>query len=209
MLAELQRRQENVANVILTETKPGDLIMLEGPLTKTPWEELVPTLKTLDEAHKELFVRHADFYLDIANYARSIGRRAASVDSGLNSRFGRIGNFLYFLNPAHKEEAQLAIEHQRNRVMEARIKGHNPKLVVTTMAHIHGIIHTVQPTKLITTNGKIYPGATIREASLKAHQKRLPEIEKLEKLRLERQRLRREALKKQSKPAPVKIHLRN
>jgi len=185
VLDKIQSRQESVADAILRETKPHDLIMLEGPVERTPLENLAPYLRQLPKEKREAYVRHADFYADIAEYAKSIGRRVQSMDSGLNRRFAELSSYLLGLPPALKEESELAAHHQRDRIMEKRIKKFTPKLVVTTREHSYWLLHTIKPRKFISEQGS-FEWWQIEGAAKKQYDIRLEKIARLNQLRNKR-----------------------
>jgi len=201
-LEELMRRKVAAANAVLAETKPGDLVMLEGPVIRSPMEKMKEVLSKVKPAWVEVMVRNTDFYPDIAEFAKQHGRRVALLDTGLNSGFGYLFKKLPLndQNDSAHDEAWLVMEHKRNAVMESRVKAKNPKLVIAACQHVRWLVHVVQPTKFVNAEGKTYLMDEIRQGAFNAYRKKLEGVERMNKLRKER-RSRRNAELAQRKAA--------
>ncbi|MBN2127104.1 MAG: hypothetical protein JW703_01790 [Candidatus Diapherotrites archaeon] len=146
---QARKRLEKAKKIIDSESKPGDLIMIESPEEeKTSYwgkdEELAK--KYWDKGLNECI----NFYYNLAEYAKSRGRKVLSLESGTTRSGGRFIKSL--AEQTSTPELELRREYimriQRNKLMEAKINAKKPKLVLTAKWH-ESYLENMKPKKTI------------------------------------------------------------
>jgi hypothetical protein len=115
-------------NAIDKETKPGELILVETP-----------------EAER---AGAFDFYHKLFAYARAIGRRVESIESGLLGCGGRLdwaSNNLPDFPPGEQERVLYLVGPRRDKSMQRIIQSRKPRMIIVASGHAIAIKKEMKP----------------------------------------------------------------
>ena len=161
-------RFKDAARAILSETKPGDLVLIEAPIEKFRKADLTTEFlhaQKLSASDAKYFRKSLNFYARLAEFARRYGRKVNSVDTGVmrsfNSKLYKLGEAK--LSPSLTKEKEL-LAWQRNGLMCSRIEKLKPKMVIVAEAHAAFIENRFHPIKVISDYPEILRPSLAREA---------------------------------------------
>jgi len=137
---ELEKRLEAGKKLIADYSKPGDLVMFESP---EEW-----TLKTYQKSFNEASIefwdgiakRHLNFYHELSEYAKSKGRRVASLDSVITKPGNKFWNLeirglLDSTIRRNKLRYDYIVQQERTDVMQSKIQRSKPNLAIMAASH--------------------------------------------------------------------------
>ncbi len=133
---QLQERLDFAKKVIDTETNPDDTIMLESPehWAFSRFKEVFAGSKN-EFAWDGIMRDSLNFYFDLAEYAKSKGRKVESLESGLHRPESRL---VYAAARGHEFEPEIRgrldylTTYRRDLFFIKKIVVTKPKLVITT-----------------------------------------------------------------------------
>ncbi|MFH0955197.1 MAG: hypothetical protein V1777_03770 [Candidatus Micrarchaeota archaeon] len=150
---QLQERQDFAKKVIDTETKPGDTIMLESP---EPWT--FSRFKEVFKGSKNEWVWDGimrdslNFYFDLAEYAKSKGRKVESLESGLHQPESKLVYAAargHEFEPETRERLDYLTVYRRDLSFPKKIAATKPKRVIATFFHAVSIEDALKPRRAV------------------------------------------------------------
>jgi hypothetical protein len=161
----VQQKIEFGKRRIDSETKSGDLILIESPDPVTFEQFLenmgVPNIQELPNRELiklrwELFLReNFNMYHTLADYARSKGRKVETLESGMTDDKSRLTKAMCDLFKFPIEKARRInriIVVRRHMGMEKKIQSKKPQLVIAASGHVAQLEETFKPRRTIYQN---------------------------------------------------------
>lgn len=152
----INQRVKFAKKIILTESKPGDTVLIESPISdqkilQFSTEQRKKTMLMGPELKYFLFSQNV--YSRIARFARRHGRVVVSADSGTRENFQSSFYKLKRNAEATQKEIQEVqlLPWKYSQIMVAKIQSTRPALVFVAEGHVPWIEQELQPRKVITS----------------------------------------------------------
>jgi hypothetical protein len=163
---EIERRVSAGKKIIDSQTKKGDLVLLESPeeWTEEQFKRAFHGSKN-ERFWLQLMRDSLNLYFDLAQYAKSQGRLVGSLESGLHSPSSRLVRAALW---RHQQPAEIAERidflslNRRDATAQKRVQAQKPRRVITAFFHGISIENAFRPEKTI------YFDPTLNNPKLKA-----------------------------------------
>ena len=161
----VQEKIEFGKRVIDSETKPGDLVLIESP-EPVIFEQFLKNFGITDihnhpkrelvKLRWEMFLReNYNIYPILANYERSKGRKVETLEygaTGNKSRLTAAATRLREFTPEKAKRIYQMLTVKRHTGIEKKIESKKPQLVITASGHAAQLEETLKPRKTIYQN---------------------------------------------------------
>ncbi len=157
----IQQRLEFGRKVIVSETKPEDLVLIES-LQESTFEDFkkITSLRTTKKIPEQkikwlwenFYKYHLNFYFELAQYARQKGRKVAPIVGWVRSPKSRLVRASTRLMEFPEEKARRIYYLMSGRTdisMQRRIENRRPALAIVGGAHAAYLEHSMNPKKTI------------------------------------------------------------
>ena len=142
--------------IIDTETKAGDLVLIESPEQYTLEDFKKHYAGTPFELFGNTIVKEImNFYSELAKYAESKGRKVQSLEPGVFRPGSRLYEAIARLSslPLEKiKRVEYLTTHRRDYFMQKRIQVKKPALVIVARGHAVRLENAMKPKKTIYLN---------------------------------------------------------